>query len=341
MRNFFGRFIRLQWKLAFSYAIVTTVIVSLILLILLVVAYTLANVNIFGNFATSLLPSMAQEVSPYLSQEPIDRDGLDEWLGSVYGNDRLTMRSADFVMNLDDVEYVVITDLAGNIIDGRPGSRLPDQFLASLNDETRPILDGVLRGERTGSQASFTDTESGDIFLAAPIFSQEGPQLGALVVALHIPATNADIFMASLLALVPAILVVLMLASVSGTIFGFFAARGYARRLNALTSAADSWSQGDFSRLVSDDSGDEIGLLSRRLNRMVQELQTLLETRQELAALEERNRLARDLHDSVKQQVFATAMQTGPPGPSSRAIRVKPRPIYMKRNSWRIRPNKS
>jgi NarL family two-component system sensor histidine kinase LiaS len=44
---------------------------------------------------------------------------------------------------------------------------------------------------------------------------------------------------------------------------------------------------------------------------MAEQLQNLLQTRQELATLEERNRLARELHDSVKQQVFATAMQVG------------------------------
>jgi NarL family two-component system sensor histidine kinase LiaS len=37
----------------------------------------------------------------------------------------------------------------------------------------------------------------------------------------------------------------------------------------------------------------------------------LLQARQKLATLEERNRLARDLHDSVKQQIFAVAMQIG------------------------------
>jgi NarL family two-component system sensor histidine kinase LiaS len=42
---------------------------------------------------------------------------------------------------------------------------------------------------------------------------------------------------------------------------------------------------------------------------MAAEIETLLHERQDLAVVEERNRLARDLHDSVKQQVFATAMQ--------------------------------
>ena len=43
--------------------------------------------------------------------------------------------------------------------------------------------------------------------------------------------------------------------------------------------------------------------------QLVDELQATQQKLQELAVLEERNRLARDLHDSVKQQVFAISMQ--------------------------------
>ena len=42
---------------------------------------------------------------------------------------------------------------------------------------------------------------------------------------------------------------------------------------------------------------------------MAGQLENLLETRGELATLEARNSFARDLHDSVKQQVFATSLQ--------------------------------
>jgi two-component system, NarL family, sensor histidine kinase LiaS len=38
-------------------------------------------------------------------------------------------------------------------------------------------------------------------------------------------------------------------------------------------------------------------------------VQNLIHTRDELARLEERNRLARDLHDTVKQQTYAARMQ--------------------------------
>src|SRR5581483_67684 len=87
--------------------------------------------------------------------------------------------------------------------------------------------------------------------------------------------------------------------------------RGITRRLKRLSSTADRWGNGDFSALAHDDSQDELGQMSRQLNIMAKQLQNLLHTQQELATLEERNRLARDLHDSVKQQIFAVVMQIG------------------------------
>jgi NarL family two-component system sensor histidine kinase LiaS len=98
-------------------------------------------------------------------------------------------------------------------------------------------------------------------------------------------------------------------AAVLGMIFGFLTAWGLTRRLQRLARAAQAWSRGDFSVAVKDRSKDEIGQLSRELNQMAAQLENLIQTRQELATLEARNRFARDLHDSVKQQVFATSFQ--------------------------------
>lgn len=95
------------------------------------------------------------------------------------------------------------------------------------------------------------------------------------------------------------------------TYFGFLSARWLAARLTGLRDATAAWQQGDFSVRVADDSTDEIGRFGAELNEMAAELYALLQTRQELAALEERNRLARDLHDSVKQHLAAAALQIG------------------------------
>jgi signal transduction histidine kinase len=106
----------------------------------------------------------------------------------------------------------------------------------------------------------------------------------------------------------PATFYFLLLAMVVGTLTGLVVTRGLTRRLRTITMAAGAWSQGDFQVTVHDATNDELGQLALDLNRMAEQVRTLLATRQELAVVEERNRLARDLHDSVKQQVFANAL---------------------------------
>ena len=106
----------------------------------------------------------------------------------------------------------------------------------------------------------------------------------------------------------PATFYFLLLAMVVGTLTGLVITRSLTRRLRDITRAAGAWSQGDFQVTVHDATNDELGQLALDLNRMAEQVRTLLVTRQELAVIEERNRLARDLHDSVKQQVFANAL---------------------------------
>ncbi len=103
----------------------------------------------------------------------------------------------------------------------------------------------------------------------------------------------------------------ILLASVVGTLTGLVITRNVTRRLRRITQAAESWSKGEFGVEVRDPTRDEIGQLGQDLNGMAEQLHTLLATREELAAIEERNRLARDLHDSIKQNVFATALLVG------------------------------
>jgi NarL family two-component system sensor histidine kinase LiaS len=107
----------------------------------------------------------------------------------------------------------------------------------------------------------------------------------------------------------PSAIVLMVFAAIAGTIFGLMTARRLTRRLARLSAALNGWSQGDFSRMVADTSPDEIGQLAGQLDQMAQRLRDLLDARQTLAVLEERNRLARELHDSVKQQIFAVSMQ--------------------------------
>jgi signal transduction histidine kinase len=51
--------------------------------------------------------------------------------------------------------------------------------------------------------------------------------------------------------------------------------------------------------------------LERQVSERTQEIEKLFEQTKELAILEERNRLARDLHDSAKQKAFAALAELG------------------------------
>jgi NarL family two-component system sensor histidine kinase LiaS len=96
-----------------------------------------------------------------------------------------------------------------------------------------------------------------------------------------------------------------------GAIFGAVFTYGLDKRLKRISKATDDWSEGDFSQLIDDNKGDEITQIAKRLNSMAEQLKVLLRRRQEMAASEERNRLARDLHDSAKQQALAASFQLG------------------------------
>ncbi len=96
---------------------------------------------------------------------------------------------------------------------------------------------------------------------------------------------------------------------VFGLASSLFLAAWVTRRLSRIERAATAWSRGDFSNRIDDHSRDEIGGLADMLDGMAMDLKGLLRSRAQLAMLAERQRLARDLHDTVKQKAFALNLQ--------------------------------
>jgi two-component system, NarL family, sensor histidine kinase LiaS len=124
-------------------------------------------------------------------------------------------------------------------------------------------------------------------------------------------AALAGVVLPALRDILPSAPLLILPAALLGAYFGFLSARWLDGRLARLRAATEAWQRGDFGVRVVDQAQDEIGRFGSELNAMAAELHALLQTRQALAALEERNRLARDLHDSVKQQLTAAALQIG------------------------------
>ena len=138
-----------------------------------------------------------------------------------------------------------------------------------------------------------------------PVLDVAGAPLGVLFVELRVPLPWRRLLFDS--------------SFESPTVFGFLIVFGLAsslflaawvtRRLNRIARAASAWSRGDFSGRIGDRSHDELGGLSSLLDRMALDLKGLLRSRAQLATLAERQRLARDLHDTVKQKAFALNLQ--------------------------------
>lgn len=315
-------FSRLQWKLTFAYAlstVVTTVVLSAMGLGLL--WYLNFGSNWLPHFIAGSLLKIGPSLATYLEQSPPDRVGLNRWLRNVIADNNLVLNipadesqsDSEFPSNFGPVVLMAVVDPQGRILAEYPAETTPPDALLrmQISAEALSNLEAALRGE-TDPGALAQRTADSHIFVAVPILRADQQLLGALFVELTYPVEeNEFLWLVLRQTILPVGGAMLVVGLIAGTLFGFIIARGLTRRLHTLAGATDAWSKGDFEVLIQDSSADELSQLARQLNHMALQLQNLLQTRQELATLEERNRLARDLHDSVKQQIFATAMQVG------------------------------
>lgn len=105
------------------------------------------------------------------------------------------------------------------------------------------------------------------------------------------------------------------IAVLIGTITGLAASRSPVARVKRLVAATTDFAAGNSAERVEVTRHDEIGQLESHFNLMARQLaesaaqQRLLV--EQNARLAERARISRDLHDSVKQHLFAVALQVG------------------------------
>ncbi|WP_144149295.1 HAMP domain-containing protein [Paraburkholderia sp. BCC1884] len=81
------------------------------------------------------------------------------------------------------------------------------------------------------------------------------------------------------------------------------------KRIKKAERAASAWTDGDLTARIEDAGKDEFGRLTNSFDDMADALSAMIEMKLALAASEERNRLARDLHDTAKQRAFALGLQ--------------------------------
>lgn len=304
----------LQWRLTLLYMLVTVLTVACLPIVYSLASYLFViRMPELPRDMAAALEGVAPQTLPYVVQSPPDRAGLQRWLVDFNTNGRLQARGnfADLWMSGPPygTSTMTVVDTSGYVIaTTSPATAHPGSPLASgLTAAARHVLTAALAGDTTPADLA-TPERDGRAEIAVPI-AEPGHLLGALVLNLDVTATQTSYVSRSVAGLLGFMVLLAVGAAIVGLVFGYVTARGLTRRLRSIESAAGAWSRGDFTVTARDASGDELGRLTRDLNRMAEQLKALLEDRQQLAVVEERNRLARELHDSVKQQVFATAMQ--------------------------------
>ncbi|MEJ5226077.1 MAG: HAMP domain-containing protein, partial [Anaerolineales bacterium] len=293
MKTIFKFFSRLQWKLTFSYAFVT--ISTVIVLAALAVGLALflesrSTSRTWDSFYWS--KTAFQDNIPTLLDDP---EALQAWLERVHavGFFEADLRSYSVRESLDYANTYItgtpiyLLDPNLNVITAAPadeslkGKPFPSRLINGLN--VAAILEAAQTGDKNYYAQSLSQPD-GSRIVAFPLRKSDDDPVVAIVLYQVRPFTfatpsNLEIYSTFFLIMT---FVVLAVSLPVGAIFGWLASRGLRKRLVTLAAAAQAWSRGDFSVTPRDKSGDEIGELTRALNRMAEQLQTHVATREEL-----------------------------------------------------------
>ena len=321
-------FRQIRWKLAIIYTAVTLCVFFATDLILTV--STTRQAFLSDNFANSLFQMSLQEgrnLMPFLRQDEINQAGLQRYIDQrfpfrnrppefekVVDSDQerpeknVTVNAPVLEASYSESKSVIIVADENGIIQAtnRTESFPIDENLYELLSASEAIyLADVLEQDLfAGIEYIYADTQT--LYLAVPLV-ERFTVVGVIYLRVYSPSFF-EILTYAFEMFAPRIPVMLLVSSVVGFFFGFLSANSITNRLDLVTKIAGRWGNGDFSARIGEVQPDEIGQLTRDLDQMADRFEQLLQSKEQLAMLEERNRLARDLHDSVKQQLFAVNM---------------------------------
>ncbi len=336
------RFGTIRWKLTASYALVT-LLVMLIMEALLLMALSLYATRVI--VVPERMALASRDIAQFLQAEfeapdrSVERlaDQLDmlvrpedqidepffqirfEFPEDVSASE--TGHTSDYPPHWQ-VPVVALLDTEGRVLTATLQSYQSGMPLVSLEvPDAAPIITRAISGITDTERLAAWAEPGNQVIVASPVFSRKGEVVGAVYARLQRPPIDDIVDDIPTLWLASAI-PFLLISGVIGLIFGLFAGRDFSTRLKRLSDASAALATGDLTQRIDDSSVDEIGQLARQFNIMSERLAEnlrdlrllaeknaqLAEQAAQLATIEERNRLARELHDSVSQELFSLTM---------------------------------
>lgn len=303
----------LHGALTWRYMLVT-VSALLVIEILLILVVT----RLSPPYAMAMQPDiyvmerLAATAARYLEAD--DVEGLNRWLQALRepvinmstSGDWLRLSLTTFPQR--DTQSLLVFRQDAGVLAVTP-ARSPFGAIRSIEDLPGPLGSELFRSLPPRPGANGVRTYAGSQSVAvSPIQQGDGALLGVLVLvnlAADAPPSLRDVA----IFVGVSIVVITLAVGLLGALFGSFAARFLVGRVEVLARTTAAWGVGDFSQPVAGGARrDELDDLARHLNQLRTQIQSLLAEREGWAAQAERDRVARELHDTVKQQLFTIRM---------------------------------
>lgn len=308
MKNWLNRcpdFMKQLWfRLAISFSLLTFCAMTL----LIVVLYGLDDYNDFRTTLT--LDNIEKQVaSERLTVAQVIRDaGSSEW------RDKARNSIRDKLINLESGRtntiyritsssrpevYIQIADKNDHLLMSDPVD-LPEKIAAQF----------AIQNKRPARENSVVWLhEKGPIWVDMPITNGHEGTIGRLRI-LYFAEFNLWVQLKSLLDFLFFVWSFVFFFSVPiGVACGLLASKYVTRQLQKMNEVTESWRQGIFDARIALPNDDVLIRHSQHLNDMAQDLELFLSLKQNIALSDERNRVARELHDTVKQKLFALGLQ--------------------------------
>jgi signal transduction histidine kinase len=239
----------------------------------------------------------AVQMRPYFAGERPDEEGVRQWLNTQY---TVEFKDPDLFPLSNGAYIVQIVDLKDTII-----ASIPDKKSIGNTVSLHPKLQLLKKEAKDG--VTKAGWENKKMFVVVPILKKEEVVAYGLVQSDSF--TFWGIFSRGFSRLITSTMTLTALPTLLiGGGLGMMISHWVGKRLSGISTAAEAWGRGDLTATAPETPCDEFGLLAGRLNTMARDLQQVIALRQEVAVLEERENMLRELHDTVKQQAFAASL---------------------------------
>lgn len=300
----------LTWR--YMLVTVAALLIIEVVLIVLIVQFT-PPYTIGMQPDVYLMEKLKNQAAVYL--EAGQRQELQLWLEAIdQPVINLTIRDDWLRVNLNrfperTTQMLLVLDEKEGVIASSPPHH-PFSQIQRIEELPGPLDSSLFHSVPKQPGPDAVMTRSGNSTLSVHPIQQADGKLLALLILINLAADVPPSLAEVLTLAVTSLLLITVAVGLLGGIFGYLASQFLVRHVRGLAEATASWGQGDFSLAVvqSDKIENELDALALHLDQLRPQIQESLALREAVAVQGERQRIAQELHDSVKQQIFTLRM---------------------------------